>query len=450
MALGTLLRQTDPRARAEAFNVQTRRAAKEGAVTEVLNRLKAKRNEFNPINTLLSSVAGFLIGGPVGAVAGAVTAPRGRTTPLRAAAGGVGAGGITGQLGGIVGADPGLVTGPATGALGRLTGGQAPTTPAAPGATPGISPEPLTGATTRGLPTTAGPAVPAPTFDLGRLVAPENIARTAPLIQGLVSGRPLEGLAAARQVTETQALKAEQKIDKELARDVTRAQLKKLEGEVEKGNFKFDSKTNTILNQDTGEITLGPAQLGAVTKDPNKVFIQEKAIRTEFNAITKDFRIVRDSSARVEASAKDPSPAGDLALIFNYMKILDPGSTVREGEFATAEKSGSVPRRIVDLHNRILAGTRLEPTQRADFLARARSLAGEREKQFNKTVGEYRKLTEAYDLDPNRVVLDFTAPEQFQQFGTTQEADNAGLAVGTIVMAFDPAQNRFRPYEIGE
>ena len=56
------------------------------------------------------------------------------------------------------------------------------------------------------------------------------------------------------------------------------------------------------------------------------------------------------------------------------MKVLDPGSTVREGEFANAQNSGSVPQRIRAIYNSVVEGTRLTETQRQDFLTRAGDL----------------------------------------------------------------------------
>ena len=93
-----------------------------------------------------------------------------------------------------------------------------------------------------------------------------------------------------------------------------------------------------------------------------------KDLRGEFINQSKVFVSVRDAYNRVEASAKDPSPAGDLSMIFNYMKILDPGSVVRESEFATAANSGSVPQRIRAQYNKVVAGERLDKNMRADFL----------------------------------------------------------------------------------
>jgi hypothetical protein len=93
-------------------------------------------------------------------------------------------------------------------------------------------------------------------------------------------------------------------------------------------------------------------------------------VRTE----SKDFALQTAAYGRIQASATDPSAAGDLALIFNYMKVLDPGSTVREGEFANAESSGSVDDRIWGLYNKVLRGTRLSDPQRADFINRSARL----------------------------------------------------------------------------
>lgn len=96
-------------------------------------------------------------------------------------------------------------------------------------------------------------------------------------------------------------------------------------------------------------------------------------IRKEFQGIkeVKDFQSQISSLGRVMSSAQDPSPAGDLALIFNYMKMLDPGSTVRSEEFASAENAAGVPTRIRNLYNKVRDGLKLSPEQRADFTGRA-------------------------------------------------------------------------------
>lgn len=97
-------------------------------------------------------------------------------------------------------------------------------------------------------------------------------------------------------------------------------------------------------------------------------------INKDYVAQSGEFKKQVDAYNRIVASAEDPSAAGDLALIFNYMKILDPGSTVREGEFATAQNSGSIPSIIQAQYNKVMKGERLANEQRSDFLDRSTRL----------------------------------------------------------------------------
>lgn len=135
----------------------------------------------------------------------------------------------------------------------------------------------------------------------------------------------------------------------------------------------------------------------------------ESGLRKEFSGLSKEFRQVRDAFARVNASAKKPSAAGDLALIFNYMKILDPGSVVREGEFATAEQAAGVPQRVINTYNRVLRGERLNDTTRADFVDRAESLFRVQETQHSKLRDQFKAIGERLKVNPENVTPDFGA-----------------------------------------
>lgn len=81
-----------------------------------------------------------------------------------------------------------------------------------------------------------------------------------------------------------------------------------------------------------------------------------------------DFVIQRDAVGRIQAAAQDPSAAGDIALVFSFMKAQDPNSVVRESEYATAENARGVPATIRNIYNRVLSGERLADEQRQDFV----------------------------------------------------------------------------------
>lgn len=113
------------------------------------------------------------------------------------------------------------------------------------------------------------------------------------------------------------------------------------------------------------------------TKDDEKTkFTQEKDLRKEFTALAKPFRetITNFNKAYAFASKKNPTGASDIALVFSYMKALDPRSVVRENEQATTENAGGVPAYIRNFYNKLLTGQKFDPQVRADILDASKSL----------------------------------------------------------------------------
>lgn len=146
--------------------------------------------------------------------------------------------------------------------------------------------------------------------------------------------------------------------------------------------------------------------------DPEKTVKIEGNLRKEFTDLSKDFLKQRDAFGRITASASDPSAAGDLALIFNYMKVLDPGSTVREGEFANAENSAGVPSRLRALYNKVTEGQRLTAEQRGDFVGRAGKLFNAANSQHQQRVNVFSNLASKSGVRPDSVVIDLGITEE--------------------------------------
>ncbi len=145
---------------------------------------------------------------------------------------------------------------------------------------------------------------------------------------------------------------------------------------------------------------------------PEQDLTAQSGLRKEWMALNKDFVALRDSFTKIQGAAVDPSPAGDLALIFNYMKMLDPGSVVREGEFATAQNAAGVDARIRNVYNQVIDGTRLNSDQRADFTNVAKRIYGDQLGIYNQNLDRYRGIAQAGGLDVNSTVPDITlAPE---------------------------------------
>ena len=99
---------------------------------------------------------------------------------------------------------------------------------------------------------------------------------------------------------------------------------------------------------------------------------EEHALRGQYLGLSKEFDEVRGAYGRIMAAGQNPSPAGDLALLVGYMKLIDPKTGVREGELATAQSAGSIPEHIRALYNRLVTGTGfITHNQRQDFLTQA-------------------------------------------------------------------------------
>lgn len=144
--------------------------------------------------------------------------------------------------------------------------------------------------------------------------------------------------------------------------------------------------------------------------EPSEIPQTEEGLRKEFDKLSEPYRDVRDSYGRILAAAKDPSPAGDLAIIFNYMKMLDPRSVVRESEFATAENAAGVPVQIRNMWNRMRSGERLA-FNRQDFINQANALFKAQEKTQKDLGIRYTNLSKKYGVNPENVI---TEPTKFE------------------------------------
>jgi hypothetical protein len=148
------------------------------------------------------------------------------------------------------------------------------------------------------------------------------------------------------------------------------------------------------------------AQMAAGVIPADKRPEAERNFRNEYNDRTKVYQDVKASYGRVLSS--DDSAVGDLSLIFGYMKMLDPGSVVREGEFATAQNAAGVPDRVMNVYNRIVSGERLNSDQRKAFKGQAERLfkqAGQQEAQVRSGI---ERIAKDYGLNTANI---FYTPE---------------------------------------
>jgi hypothetical protein len=141
-------------------------------------------------------------------------------------------------------------------------------------------------------------------------------------------------------------------------------------------------------------------------KEKEQLFNDEKKLRDEFTAHpnTKSFDVVDNYFERGVKLAQKETSAGDMGLIFALMKVYDPTSTVREGEYATASNSGSIPQQFLNIYNKAKDGQKLQPEQRAQFVETMAEAAEVQHKKLMGTAAQYKSIAEASGLDPNKVI----------------------------------------------
>lgn len=159
---------------------------------------------------------------------------------------------------------------------------------------------------------------------------------------------------------------------------------------------------------------------------PKDVSGTELKVGKDFENAVQPYVGINQAYQKVQAAANDPSAAGDLSLIFGFMKILDPASVVRETEFANAQNAAGVPDQIRNQYNKILSGERLNPNQRADFIRQARELARSQKDVYQNTVlPRYESIVATNELNRANVLFDPFAGIDFTKSLEPKKAPSA-------------------------
>jgi hypothetical protein len=200
------------------------------------------------------------------------------------------------------------------------------------------------------------------------------------------------------------AIKAQKKIAEILGPEYNEAKIEQIKTKKGETGFKVlfpERKTDKELAEEK--------------KGTGVDFDTERKLRDEYIGQTKDFKTIQSAWRSIKTSGKEPSAAGDMSLIFGYMKLLDPASTVREGEYANAQNAAGIPDRIRATFNKAIDGQILSETQRKDFLNQAKKQYESRLGEYNQLKDSYSGLAKQYGLEPKRIIVDFNIPEQISE-----------------------------------
>jgi hypothetical protein len=105
------------------------------------------------------------------------------------------------------------------------------------------------------------------------------------------------------------------------------------------------------------------------------------------------------------------------------MKLLDPTSTVREGEYATASNVGTIPQTIFGKYNKAIEGKGfLDPKVRESFIKEAKGMYQSTLKDHKQLISEYQRIAKNNNLNPENVIINLVTKDEADQAKEEMEA----------------------------
>lgn len=133
----------------------------------------------------------------------------------------------------------------------------------------------------------------------------------------------------------------------------------------------------------------------------------------DFDKETANQRKIITSAQNIQSiaeRAKAGEPTAQVALVYQYMKSLDPTSTVREGEYATAKNTTGLPGKVLNTYNSVVKGTFLNANQIDGYVNDSLKLAETANNQILNTSREYDRRANVYGI-PNGLVYQTSVGE---------------------------------------
>jgi hypothetical protein len=136
-----------------------------------------------------------------------------------------------------------------------------------------------------------------------------------------------------------------------------------------------------------------------------ETFKNERDLRNDFAGLptTKAFKETQSAADQINTALKSRNPAGDLAAATKFMKILDPGSVVRESELGMAMAATGMLDRAQNYAQMVMSGNKLTPKQREEFGTLSNQLFNAAAGRYNETADEYRTVAQDYGLNADRI-----------------------------------------------
>jgi hypothetical protein len=139
-------------------------------------------------------------------------------------------------------------------------------------------------------------------------------------------------------------------------------------------------------------------------KDPTAVAMAGLKMQGD---IRQDLKGPKDTATAYQTmynAATNPTQKGDTTMLYTFFKVLDPQSTVREGEIEMIKQSRSIPEKFKGMAQKLASGQTLLESERADLLNQAYQYVANQQRGVNETIDMYKDYAKAFGLNPEKAV----------------------------------------------
>jgi len=153
---------------------------------------------------------------------------------------------------------------------------------------------------------------------------------------------------------------------------------------------------------------------------PKENAAMEMNLADDFYTESKEFKTVSEASRKLDnlLDKASVSPAATLAAATSYMKLLDPGSVVRESELGMALNAQGIFGKMESYVNQLATGKVLTPDQVADFKQSARKVLLASQSMQQQVDKNFTERAISYGLNPKNIVREYGQNEQPKGKGT--------------------------------
>lgn len=163
----------------------------------------------------------------------------------------------------------------------------------------------------------------------------------------------------------------------------------------------------------------------------------ENQLRGEVNTQVQRLNDLENAYGKVQQFATDPNAVSDIALVYSYMKLLDPTSTVRESEFQTAVNAMPLLQRYgLQRFNNLWTGELLSPQVRNDMMKTVNNLLTVERGNYKGMLNQYAAQAQRTQLDVRNIMPQLPRSMQYPTINTQQDYD--ALPAGSFFYEAQP------------